>query len=447
MGAEASGPEPVSIIRSYLLLTGLYTLSASIIWGVNTLFLLDAGLNLLQVFIANAVFTGSMALFEIPTGVLADTRGRRISFLLSLLILATGTVGYVGVAAAGGGLAWFVVFSVALGLGFTFYSGAMEAWLVDALIERGFSGRLDQVFARASIASGGAMLIGTMAGGLLGQVDLSLPFLVRAGLLILVFGIAFNRMHDIGFEKRAVPVRQLPAEMRSVARSSIRYGWQEPQIRLLIVSGALQSAYMAWGFHAWQPYFLDLLAQNLIWVSGIIAALVAFAMILGNSIVERLASYCGRRTTILLWAAGVFGIGTVGVGLANTFSLAVGLYLVTMIAYGVMGPVRQAYIHGLIPSQQRATVISFDSLVSNGGSMTGQSGLALLAQLHSISSGYIAGGLTAMVSLPVLFGLRAASGPADRIVGEAGNRGACPVQGAPGAIGIEGSLSAAAAAE
>ena len=121
------------VIRSYLTITGLYTLSASLIWGVNTLFLLDAGLSILGVFIANGVFTGSMALFEIPTGVLADTRGRRLSFLLSLAIVSVGTVGYVGVGAMGGGLGLFVAMSVVLGLGYTFYSGAVEAWLVDAL--------------------------------------------------------------------------------------------------------------------------------------------------------------------------------------------------------------------------------------------------------------------------------------------------------------------------
>ncbi|HEX9925426.1 MAG TPA: UBP-type zinc finger domain-containing protein, partial [Anaerolineae bacterium] len=56
-----------SVIRSYLIIAGLYTLSTSLIWGVNTLFLLEAGLDIMGVFIANAVFTGSMALFEIPT--------------------------------------------------------------------------------------------------------------------------------------------------------------------------------------------------------------------------------------------------------------------------------------------------------------------------------------------------------------------------------------------
>ena len=84
---------PQKVIRSYLVISGLYTFSASLIWGVNTLFLLDAGLSIFGVFIANGVFAGSMALFEIPTGVLADTRGRRLSFLLSLVIVSVGTLG------------------------------------------------------------------------------------------------------------------------------------------------------------------------------------------------------------------------------------------------------------------------------------------------------------------------------------------------------------------
>ena len=68
--------------RTYLVLTLLTTLAASFIWGINTLFLLDAGLNNTEAFAANAFFTVGQVVFEVPTGVVADTRGRRFSFLL-----------------------------------------------------------------------------------------------------------------------------------------------------------------------------------------------------------------------------------------------------------------------------------------------------------------------------------------------------------------------------
>src|SRR5918992_4882497 len=119
------------VIRSYLIISGLFTLSASLIWGINTLFLLDAGLSIFEVFVANAVFTAAMALFEVPTGVVADTVGRRASFLLSEATLVVGTLAYVGVAAIHGGVVLFSLAGVILGLGFTFYSGAVEAWVVD----------------------------------------------------------------------------------------------------------------------------------------------------------------------------------------------------------------------------------------------------------------------------------------------------------------------------
>ncbi|MBI4420307.1 MAG: hypothetical protein HY560_05730 [Gemmatimonadetes bacterium] len=166
---------------AYYVIAGLFTLSSALIWGVNTLFLLDAGLDILGVFLANAAFTGGMVLFEIPTGVFADTVGRRASFLLSVAALAVTTAAYVAAARVGAGLVAFAVISVFMGLGFTFYTGAVEAWLVDALHHAGYAGPLDHVFARGSMVSGGAMLVGTLAGGLLGDVDLALPYVARTG--------------------------------------------------------------------------------------------------------------------------------------------------------------------------------------------------------------------------------------------------------------------------
>src|ERR1700741_3621801 len=83
------------IQRVYLTLTLGNTLAASFIWGINTLFLLDAGLSNLEAFAANAFITAGMVLFEVPTGVVADMWGRRVSFLLGTVTLAVTTGLYV----------------------------------------------------------------------------------------------------------------------------------------------------------------------------------------------------------------------------------------------------------------------------------------------------------------------------------------------------------------
>ena len=146
------------------------------------------------------------------------------------------------------------------------------------------------------------MIVGSIGGGLLGTMGLTVPFVVRAGLLALVFLYALIWMRDLGFKPRSMALSEVPHEIRAIARDSIALGWWRPSLRLLILASAIQSVFMAWGFHAWQPYFLDLLGNSkAVAVAGVIAALVA--SICGNAIVEWVTRYCGRRTTLLLWAA------------------------------------------------------------------------------------------------------------------------------------------------
>src|SRR5918993_4362061 len=121
------------ILKTYIALTLLSTFASSFIWGINTLFLLDAGLSITQAFTANAFFTAGQVIFEIPTGVVADTRGRRMSFLLGTATLFVTTLAYLWLWQISGPFWGWAVASIFLGLGFTFFSGATEAWLVDGL--------------------------------------------------------------------------------------------------------------------------------------------------------------------------------------------------------------------------------------------------------------------------------------------------------------------------
>src|ERR671910_450566 len=136
-------PTPRSIQRTYLLLMLGNTLAASFIWGINTIFLLDAGLTNLEAFAANAFFTLGMVLFEVPTGIVADTLGRRTSYLLGTVTLAASTLLYVLLWQVEGPFWQWAVVSVRIGLGFTFFSGAVEAWVVNALTAAGFTGEME----------------------------------------------------------------------------------------------------------------------------------------------------------------------------------------------------------------------------------------------------------------------------------------------------------------
>jgi MFS family permease len=423
---------PSTVVRSYLAISALFTLSASVIWGVNTLFLLDAGLDIFEVFVANAAFTAGLVLFEVPTGVVADTSGRRRSFLWSTVVLLVGTLAYVTIAVVGGGLGAFVVASLVLGLGFSFYSGAVEAWLVDALTATGYDGQLDPVFARGAIVSGTAEVVGSVAGGLLGSIDLTVPFVVRSALLVGVFFVGWAGMHDVGFVPRSSRASALPAETKRVLRASLDHGWRNRQVRLLMAVSFVQGAFLLWAFYAWQPYFLRLLGTESVWVGGVIAALVAAAAIAGNGLVDFFSRFCGRRTTLLLASSGVLAIASVGVGVVDSFWAAVGLFLVAIGATGVAAPVQQAYLHAVVPSAERATVISSVSLIDSAGGIGGSLGLGYLSRAQSVGAGYVTGGLVCLLAVPPLVALRRLRLAADVIVGrKAGTPGPCAGQGLP----------------
>jgi MFS family permease len=436
----ALAPTPASrrILAGYFTLAGLYTLSAALIWGVNTLFLLDAGLSFFEVFVANAAFSAGMVVFEVPTGVVADTLGRRTSFLLSVSVLAATTLLYVGLAEVGAGVVPFAIVSVGIGLGYTFYSGAMEAWLVDALNATGYDGLLDRVFARGQQVTGAAMLIGTIGGGLLGQIDLSLPYVVRTVLLLAVFAVAYFVMHDLGFEPRRVSAGELPGEVARNARAGVEFGWRQRNLRLLILASAVQLGFFSWAFYASQPYLLDLLDSDAIWISGFVAAGIALSTIAGNQLVTFAARFCGKRTTLLIGAATVETTAAVALGLATSFWFALAALLLVTASMGVTSPVRSAYLHQVVPSGQRATVVSFDSMVSNAGGIGGQVGLGALGETRSVGSAFVVGGLVTAAALPLLGRLRRLGGRADVIAGSrAGVESPCAGSGIPAVSAVE----------
>jgi len=180
---------PASVQRTYFILLSGNTLAASLIWGINTIFLLDAGLSNLEAFAANAFFTAGMVIFEVPTGVVADTVGRRASYLLGTVTLAVSTLLYVLLWRIHAPFWQWAVVSILIGLGFTFFSGAVEAWLVDALKATGFTGELESVFGRGQVFTGVAMLTGSIVGGFIAQqTSLGVPFVLRGLILIAMFG-------------------------------------------------------------------------------------------------------------------------------------------------------------------------------------------------------------------------------------------------------------------
>ena len=418
MAPEPPNEHAQAVERTYLTLTLLSTLASSFIWGINTIFLLDAGLNNAEAFAANAFFTLGMVLFEIPTGVFADTRGRQFSYLLGAATLLVSTLLYLVMWQIHAPLWGWAIASILLGLGFTFFSGATEAWLVDALHATGFQGHLEHVFGRAQTVTGAAMLGGTVAGGLVAQVtDLGVPYIVRAAMFGVTLLVAWRFMKDIGFS----PDRDASAvtAVRNVLRGSIDGGLRNPPVRWLMLAVPFTAGTGIYIFYAAQPYLLELYGDPTAYsIAGLAAAIFAGVQIAGGLLVPYVRRLFRRRTDALL-IGGVLGIAFLAVlGLKPGFVVALALLAAWSCIGAVTRPMRSAFLNDVIPSEQRATVLSFDSLMGSAGGVVAQPVLGRVADASGYAASYLISAGVQLVALPLVFLARLEKSPSDPITDE-----------------------------
>lgn len=391
----------------------LNTLAASFIWGINTLFLLDAGLSNTEAFAANALFTVGQVLFEIPTGIVADTWGRRTSYLLGTITLAISTLLYM--------YAWQIhapfwmwgATSILLGLGFTFFSGATEAWLVDALEFTGYKGSLETVFAKGQMVSGAAMLAGSVAGGLIAQsTNLGVPYIIRAVILALTFCVAFIFMKDVGFQPKHSKNPLL--DIKEILSTSVALGLKKQEVRWIMLEGPFSVGVSFYVFYAMQPYLLKLYGNPKAYgIAGLAAAIVAGAQIAGGLIVPQVKKLFKRRTTFLCINILLSCAALISIGLINNFPVAIALLVIWALVSATRMPVRQTYLNEVIPSKQRATILSFDSLIGSSGGVVVQPVLGKVADVWNYPASYIGSTLFQIMAVPFILLARHLNTPAD----------------------------------
>jgi MFS family permease len=173
-----------------------------------------------------------------------------------------------------------------------------------------------------------------------------------------------------------------------------------------------------YAFYALQPYLLELYGDpDAYTVAGLVAALVAGAQILGGIAAPRIRLLFDRRTSALITTT-IISVASLGlIGLTEEFWVVVALIAVWGMMFAASMPIRQAYLNGLIPSQQRATILSFDSLMASGGGVWTQPALGRAADVWGYGTSYVLGaGITAF-GVPFLALSRREDTSADRMVG------------------------------
>ena len=259
------------------------------------------------------------------------------------------------------------------------------------------------------------MLTGSVLGGVIAQVtDLGVPYIVRAAMLGVTLVVAWRFMHDIGFtpDREATP----GAAVRTVLNGAIDGGLRNRPVRWLMLAAPFISGVGFYAFYALQPYLLELYGDpNAYGIAGLAAAIVAGAQILGGVIVPRVRHLFSRRTTFLIVGGVLDAIFLAVMGAVPLFVVAVAALAAWSIVTAVEESMRRAFINGLIPSAQRATVLSFDSLIGSAGGVVVQPVLGRVADIGGYSASYLVAAGIQAIAVPFAFLARGERASADPI--------------------------------
>ena len=319
------------------------------------------GLDPLQLVLLGTALEVAVFLFEVPTGVLADTYGRRRSVITGCLLMGFGF-------ALEGAIPKFAAVLAAQaiwGIGYTFISGALEAWIADEAPDRDLGG----VYLRGEQADYLGSFVGIPASVLLGLVALNLPLLV-GGVLTIALGVAlFFAMPEINFRPSPREGRSSLQQVSATARGGVRLVRSKP-VLLILLAAALFSGMSEEGFDRLNPkQFLDVVGLPtigglvpVVWFGIIAAGGLVLSYVAADIVARRLDVGNPAVAARLLLAFDFLMIaGMLAFALAGSFAFALGAFWFATLVRRVAEPVYLTWINeGLDPSV-RATVISMSS--------------------------------------------------------------------------------------
>ncbi len=357
----------------YLILEGCTAFFFTLIFNVNLVYhIARVQLTPLQLVLVGTILEGTIFLFEIPTGVVADVKSRRLSVIIGYTLMGIGFI-------VEGALPFFSAIALAQvlwGLGYTFTSGATQAWMVDEVGEA----HAGPAFLRGAQAGKLGGLLAIPVSTALGMVAVQLP-IVSGGIAFLgLAGFLAITMTETGFTPTPAAERTTWEMLRQTLQDAWRLQRRQPALLGLLSIGWFYGLYSEGFDRLWTAHLLGnfdlplgLNAQPVV----LLGALNSISAILGLISTEIVRRRVDIQTTaplarILAIYVGIMVVALAGFGLARTFWLALLTFWLFGIARGITGPLHTAWFNLRIDEPQvRATLFSASSQADAIGQIVG----------------------------------------------------------------------------
>jgi DHA3 family tetracycline resistance protein-like MFS transporter len=352
-----------------------------------------AGLTPLQLVLVGTTVEISAFLFEVPTGVVADVYSRRLSIIIGYLVMGLGTL----VEGLFPAFLPILLAQVIWGLGYTFTSGATEAWITDEIGEE----PANKLFLRATQVGLVASLAGMGGAMIIGANNVVLPILVGA-MGVFTIGIALIVvMPETGFHPIPREDRNTWEHMVHTFKQGAQAVRARPRLLTILGVGLFFGLYSEGFDRLWVKHLLDtfelpvLFGSNQVAFFGLLRFAGSILTILAVRFVEKRVD-SGSSPAIgraMMLVTGLITVAMVGFAVSPLLPLTLGLYLVIDVLRDIRNPLNMAWINTRLDSKTRATVHSMAGQVDAFGQIAGGPSVGLVARFLSVVAAITTSGL------------------------------------------------------
>lgn len=394
--------------RVYLIMEMASVICLCMTFTSNSLYEVTvARLAPLQLVLLGTTLEASIFLFEVPTGIVADAYSRRLSLIIGYLLIGLGLL-IEGFFPAFGPI---LLSSVVWGLGYTFTSGAKQAWITDEIGEE----NANRLFLRTARLSAYAYLFGLGATLLIGANNTAYPIRIGALGMILTGILLAAIMPETGFHPTPQEDRNTWQHMGHILNQGINTVRVNPRLINIVFVGLCYGLYSE-GLdrlstkllvdHFQLPVFVGSNQLSFFVLLDVVGALLSIVVI---RFVEKRVDTSNPRAVghAMLWLTGLIVICIFNFAFAPVLTLAAMSLIAIGQLRGLVGPLQTAWINQKLDSRVRATILSMFGQVDAIGQVAGGPIIGLIANLFSVR---LAISVSGLLLSPALLFIRRANG-------------------------------------
>jgi len=352
-----------------------------------------ARLTPLQLVLVGTTVELSIFMFEIPTGVVADAFSRRLSIIIGYVLMGAGTL----VEGFFPAFLPIVIAQVIWGLGYTFTSGATQAWISDEIGEA----PANQLFLRATRVGLVASLLGMGLAIFVGANNVALPIQLGAvGVMAIGFVLIFI-MPETGFTPAPKEERNNWQHMWHTFNEGLKSVRARPRLINILGVGLFYGLYSEGFDRLWVKHLIDnfdipiFFGHNQVAFFAVLRIVGSILTIFAIRFVEKRVD-SGSPLAIgraMLIVTGLIATAMIGFANSPLLPLTLGLYLVVDVLRDIHGPLNSAWVNQKLDPETRATVHSMVGQVDAIGQVAGGPAVGLIARFFSVIAAITTSGL------------------------------------------------------